>query len=134
MSLKKATFLGSNLASLNQKVLKLHTVYAVILDAIKPLQLVGQAAQFKLSPSSSSCRSSGISPKAVPEGNRRFRGQNQRPSSWGSSPALLARVGRASTKTQGVSESARCGLQPARLRKICYHSCDTDSVQEPIRF
>ena len=27
--------------------MKLHTVYAVISEAIKPLQLVGQAAQFK---------------------------------------------------------------------------------------
>ena len=27
--------------------MKLHTVYAVILEAIKPLQLVGQAAEFK---------------------------------------------------------------------------------------
>ena len=43
-----------------------------------------------------------ISPKAVPEGNQRFRlfrGQNQQPSSLGSSPALLARVRRASTNT-----------------------------------
>ena len=55
-----------------------------------------------------------ISPKAVPEGNRRFRGQNQRPSSWGSSPALLARVGRAST-TQGVSESAAVAVGSDRL-------------------
>ena len=38
-----------------------------------------------------------ISPKAVPESNWRFRGQNQRSSSWGRSPALLAWVGRAST-------------------------------------
>ena len=33
-----------------------------------------------------------ISLKAVPEGNQRFRGQNQLPSSWGCSPALLALV------------------------------------------
>ena len=36
-----------------------------------------------------------ISPNAVPEGNRRFRGQNQLSSSWGHSPALLERVRRA---------------------------------------
>ena len=40
-----------------------------------------------------------ISLKAVPEAIRRFRGQNQLPSSWGSSPALLALVGQASTNT-----------------------------------
>ena len=33
-----------------------------------------------------------ISPKAVPGGNQKFRGQNQLPSSWGSSPALLGQV------------------------------------------
>ena len=68
-----------------------------------------------------------ISPKAVPEGNRRFRGQNQRPSSLGRSPALLARVGRASTNT-GRSRvgGSRCWTRPARLRKTCYHSCYTD--------
>ena len=40
-------------------------------------------------------------------------------------------------QTQGVSESApgsRCGQRPARLRKTWYHSCDAESVQEPIRF
>ena len=48
MSLRKVTSLGSDLASVtNLKELKLHTVYAVILEAIKPLQLVGQAAEFK---------------------------------------------------------------------------------------
>ena len=34
-----------------------------------------------------------ISSKAVPEGNRGFRGQNQLPGSWGSTPALLGQVG-----------------------------------------
>ena len=79
-----------------------------------------------------------IFPKAVPEGNQRFRGQNQRPSSWGRSPAepaLLARVGRASTNTMCFQVGgSRCGPRPTRLRKTCYHSCDTESVQEPIRF
>ena len=45
MSLQKVTSLGSNLASetdLN------HSVYAVISEATKPLELVGQAAEFKL--------------------------------------------------------------------------------------
>ena len=35
---------------------------------------------------------------AVPEGNWRFRGRNQQPSSWGSPPALLGQVGRATRK------------------------------------
>ena len=48
MSLGKVSVLGSNLVSVTDlKELKLHTVYAVISEAIKPLQLVGQAAEFK---------------------------------------------------------------------------------------
>ena len=75
-----------------------------------------------------------ISLKAVPEGNQRFRGQNQQPSSWGSSLALHGQVGLASTNTgcfQSLLQSAasHCRQQPASLRKTCYHSCDIDSVQ-----
>ena len=48
MNLEKVTSLGSNLASVTDlKELKLYTVYAVISEAIKPLQLVGQMAEFK---------------------------------------------------------------------------------------
>ena len=48
MSLRKVTLLGSNLASVTdfKKELKFYAVYAVILEAIKPLQLVGQAPEF----------------------------------------------------------------------------------------
>ena len=49
LSLRKVTSLGSNLASVTDlEEFKIHTAYAVISKAIKPLQLVGQAAQFKL--------------------------------------------------------------------------------------
>ena len=49
MSLRKVTSLSSNLASVTDiKEFRLHTVYAVILKAKKPLQLVGQVAQFKV--------------------------------------------------------------------------------------
>ena len=48
MSLRKVASLGSNLASVTDlKEFKLHTVYAVISEAMKPLQLVGHAAEFK---------------------------------------------------------------------------------------
>ena len=48
MSLRKVTSLDSNLASVTDlKKSKLHTVHAVISEALKPLQLVGQAAEFK---------------------------------------------------------------------------------------
>ena len=49
MSLRKVTSLGSNSALVTdlKTDFKLHTVYAVVSGAIKPLQLVGQAAEFK---------------------------------------------------------------------------------------
>ena len=76
-----------------------------------------------------------ISPKAVLEGNRRLGGQNRRPSSWGHSPALLSRVRRASTNTGRFQVGcSRCGPRQARMRKTCYYSCDTESVQESTRF
>ena len=46
-----------------------------------------------------------ISPKAVLEGNQRFRWQNQRPSYWGRSPALFGLSDR-QAQTQGISKSA----------------------------
>ena len=72
-------------------------------------------------------RNPGASVGPVPKGYRRFRGQTQRPSSWGRSPALFGGSdGRA--QTRGVSESA--AVAAGRLWKTCYNSCDTDSVQE----
>ena len=44
-----------------------------------------------------------ISSKAIPEGNRRLRGQNQRPSSSGHSPALCLGGSDGQAQTQGVS-------------------------------
>ena len=46
MSLRKVTSLGSILASVTDfKELKLNTVYVVISEATRPLQLVGQVAE-----------------------------------------------------------------------------------------
>ena len=50
-----------------------------------------------------------ISPKAVPEGNWRFGGQNQRPSSWGSSYAQLALPSRLQSLL-----AATCSLEETR--------------------
>ena len=74
-------------------------------------------------------------PKAIPADNRTFLLQNQWPSSLGHAPAQLERVWRASASTGCFRVGcSRCGPQPARLRKTCYHSRDTDSVQESTRF
>ena len=48
MSINNFTSLDSNLASVTElKEFKLHTDYAVILEAIKPLQPIGQEAESK---------------------------------------------------------------------------------------
>ena len=61
--------------------------------------------------------------------------RNQQPSSWGRAPAQLGRVGLASTNTGRFRVGgSRCGQRQARLRKMCYHSCDTDSVRQSKRF
>ena len=68
--------------------MKLHTVYAVILEAIKSLQLVVQVAEFKFV----------FKFEPVPviwQSLRRLfqkaiESQIQQPTSWGHSPALLA--------------------------------------------
>ena len=141
MSLRKVTLLGSNLASVTdlKKELKIHTVCAVISEAIKPYNSLVRRQSSSLSPNLSPCRYChlAISLKAVPESNRRFRGQNQLPSSWGCSPgpALLALVGQASTNTGRFQVCcSRCLQRQASLRKTCYHSCYTDSVQDSTRF
>ena len=81
-----------------------------------------------LSSSSSPSRSSGnISlAKTVPEGNRRSRGQDQWPSTWGSSPALFRRVGQVSTST---ARSRVCGSRCGQWLETRYHSCETDQFK-----
>ena len=118
MSLRKVASLGSNLASVTD-LKRIQTPHSLCCDFGGDktfttrwsgcrvqvwVQVWAPAAQLA------------ISPKAVPEGNRRFRGQNQWPSAWGSSPALLARVGRASTNTWRFWVGSSCRWQrPARL-------------------
>ena len=78
------------------KEFKLHTLYFETSEQIKPLQPVGQAAEFKFESKFEPMPVIWQSlPKAIPEDNldnRRFRGRNQRPSSWGRAPAQLGRV------------------------------------------
>ena len=72
-----------------------------------------------------------ISLKAVPEGNQRFKGHNQLPSSWGSSQALLVLARWASTNTGCFQVGDSCRWpRLACMRK----TCDTDSVQESPTF
>ena len=103
----------------------------MILEAIKPLQGGGsQQLYYHNCSGLITTRWSGqvwvwalawhlaISPKSVPEGNQRFRGQNQLPSSWGSSLALLAQVGLASTNTGCFRVCGSSSWRLALSRKI----------------
>ena len=137
MSLRKVTSLGSNMASVTD-LKRIETAHSLCCDfgGYKTLttRWSGCTVQVWVQVQAPAGHLA-ISPKAVPEGNRMFRGQNRRPSSWGRSPAVLVRVGRASTNTGRFRVcGSRCRPRPARLRKTCYHSCNTDWVQEPIRF
>ena len=73
-----------------------------------------------------------ISPKAVPEDNRRFTRQNQRPSSWGCSLALLVLVRRASTNTQGVFESETPNL--SHMKYDIWKLCSDQRCQDELWF
>ena len=137
MSLRKVTSLGSNLASVTD-LKRIETPHSLCCDfggyKTFTTRWSGGRVQVWVQVWAPACHLA-ISPKAVPEGNRRFKGQNQRPSSWGSSPALLGRVRWASTNTGCFRVGgSRCWQQPAHLRKTCYHLCDNDSVQELTRF
>ena len=80
------------------KEFKLHTVHFETIEQIKPVQPVGQAAEFKFESKFEPLPVIWQSlPKAIPEGNQRF--QNQWQLSWGSAPAQLGRVRRARVKT-----------------------------------
>ena len=76
-------------------------LYSWVSEQLKPLQPVGQAAEFKfdskLEPLPVIWQSTWL-PKAIPEdsGNQRFWMQNEWPGSWCRTPAQLGRVGRAS--------------------------------------
>ena len=73
-------------------------------------------------------------PKAIPDNNQRFWLQSQGPSSWSSALAQLGLVGQASTNTGpfGVYDSmtVACWQLSTRLKKKCYHSCDTQFFLE----
>ena len=85
---------------------------------VKLLQLVGQAAQFKFESQFEPLPVIWQSLRRLFHKVIRFRGQNQRPSSSGRSPAPLSQVGRASTNTgRFLVGGSRCGPRPARLKK-----------------
>ena len=104
----------------HQNIYSRRLVFPFGLEAIKPLQLVGQVAEFKFESKFEPllpCLSSGNISGSACAGL--------------SSPALLARIGWASTNT-GRSQvgCSRCWPRLACLRKTCYYSCNSYSVQE----
>ena len=101
--------------------------------ADKPLQLVGQAAEFKFESKFRPLQVIWQSlPKAFPD-KRKFWLQNQWPSSWGCSQAQLWLARLASTNTV-CFEVGQVGQWLACLRKKCYHSCYTDKVLKSKKF
>ena len=86
MSLRKVTLLGSNLASVTD-LKRIETPHSLCCDfggyKTFTTRWSGGRVQVWVQVWAPACHLA-ISPKAVPEGNQRFRGQNQRPSSWGS--------------------------------------------------
>ena len=135
MSLRKVTLLGSNLASVTD-LKRIETPHSLCCDfggyKTFTTRWSGGTVQVWVQVWAPACHLA-ISPKAVPEGNRKFRGQNQLPSSWSRSQALLVRLASTDTGSFLVCCS-RCWQRQALLRKTCYHSCDTDLVQESTRF
>ena len=108
-------------------------------EQIKPLQSFGQAAEFNFESKFEPLQTSEVVwqslPKTIREDNQRIWLQNQWPSAWGRALAQLGRVERARTNTLRFRVGgSRCWQRQARLRKMCYHSCDTDSVRESKRF
>ena len=94
MSLRKVTSLGSNLASVTD-LKGIETPHSLCCDfggdkTFTTWTRWSGGIQVWVQVWAPACHLA-ISPKALPEENRRFRGRNHRPSSWGSSPALLAR-------------------------------------------
>ena len=90
------SLLSSISAFSTKKKFKLHTIHSGISDQMKPLKLVGQAAEIKSESKFEPLQVIWISlPKAIPEDNRRFWLQ----SSVDRALAPLGRVWRASTNT-----------------------------------
>ena len=135
MSLRKVALLGSNLASV-WDLKRIQTPHSLCCDfrGYKTFTTRWSGGRVQVwvqvwAPAGHLA----ISPKAFPEGNWRFRGQNQLPNSWGSYAALLVWIGLARTNTGHFQVGGSpCWQLPAR--KTCYHSCYTDSVQESLRF
>ena len=135
MSIRNFITFGSNLASVTD-CKRLQTppppVYAEVLEDKKPLELVGQAAEFKIEstfePIPVIWQSIPKAVQAIQGLEGKFNGQ-----ALGAAPraqAQLVRVGWASTNTRSFLVSGSpCWPRKARLKKTCYHSRDTDSVR-----
>ena len=93
MNLRNVTSLGSNLASVTD-LKRTETPHSLCCDfggyKTFTTRWSGGRVQVWVQVWAPACHLA-ISPKAVPEGNWKFRGLNHRPSSWGRFPALHAR-------------------------------------------
>ena len=110
-------------------------LYFGVLEQRKPQQPIGQAAEFKFE--SNQCRSSSNHSrrpfKKTIEGfdckiNGQALGAALRHSLGGSDGRARTQPGRVFPTPKFRVGGSCCWPRPARLRKMCYHSCDTDSV------
>ena len=108
-------------------------LYFGVSEQLKPLQPIGQTAEFKFESKFEPLPTSAGHLAIIPEGY--FRRQSKDLTAKSMAKLLGRRVGRASTNTGRFRVGgSRCGPRPARLRKTHYHSCDTDLVRELKRF
>ena len=123
MNLRKGTSLGSNLASVTD-LKRIQTLYSLCCDfggyKTFTTRWSGGRLQVWVQVWAPACHLA-ISPKAVPQGYRRFRGQNPRPSSG---PACAGRTGehkhRAFPSRRQSLRAATCSLEENMLPLFWY--------------
>ena len=119
-------------------------LYFGVSEQIKPLQPIGQAAEFKFESKFKPLPTSAGHLAITPEGYSRRQSKDLTAISMAkllgqrSSSACAGRTGEHKQRVFPVEQVAasRCWLRPACLpvRKMCYHSCYTDSVWQLKRF
>ena len=129
--------------STNRKEFKLHTDFSGLSEQKILYNSLVRRQSSSYSPSLSSCLSSGNHPLRLIQ--KTIEGFDCKVNGRARGAALLRSLGvsdgraaehrqRAFPSRQQSFPSRQLRPRPARLRKMCRHSCDTDFVREPKRF